>query len=261
MSALGLQKSCAGYRGFTLIELIVVLVVLSILAVMGAQFVVSSTQNYEATRTRALLVNTGRAALERMNRQLRGALPYSVQITNGGDCVRFMPIAGGGTYASPVPDAANGAAASASIAVLPHGVEFGSANWVSIGAMSAGELYSGNQSIAALSGRSATSLTLDGAKSWARNSINRRFYLLDNPQAFCVVNNELRFYSNLTRTDANVNTGGDSDLLAKQVNAPTPFALSPESENRNTLVLIDISFVSGGESVEFQQQVMIRNVP
>jgi MSHA biogenesis protein MshO len=148
--------------------------------------------------------------------------------------------------------------------VLPHGVEFGSANWVSIGAMSAGELYSGNQSIAGLSGRSATSLTLGGAKVWARNSINRRFYLLDNPQAFCVVNNELRFYSNLTRTDANVNTGGDSDLLAKQVNAPplsSHFTLSPLSENRNTLVFIDISFVSGGESVEFQQQVMIRNVP
>lgn len=261
MSAPGLQKSCAGYRGFTLIELIVVLVVLSILAVMGAQFVVSSTQNYEATRTRALLVNTGRAALERMNRQLRGALPYSVQITNGGNCVRFMPIAGGGIYSSPVPDVANAAAASASIAVLPHGVEFGSANWVSIGAMSAGELYSGNQSIAGLSGRSATNLTLGGAKVWARNSINRRFYLLDNPQAFCVAANQLRFYPNLNRTDANVDLTGNFDLMAAQVNAPAPFSLSPGSENRNTLVFIDISFVSGGESVEFQQQVMIRNVP
>lgn len=262
MRAPGLRKSCFANRGFTLIELIVVLVVLSILAVMGAQFVVSSTQNYEATRTRALLVNTGRVSLERMNRQLRGALPYSVQITNGGNCVRFMPIAGGGNYTNPVPDAANGAAATAIISVLPHEQEFGDANWVSIGAMSSAEIYGANPaSLAPLASRSTNSLTLGAAKQWQRNSINRRFYLLDSPQAFCVVGNDLRFYPNVDRTAATVNTNSDSDLLARQVNAPAPFTLSPASENRNTLVLINISFVSGGESISFDQQVMIRNVP
>jgi MSHA biogenesis protein MshO len=262
MRASVLQKSCTGHRGFTLIELIVVLVILSILAVMGAQFVVSSTQIYESTRTRALLVNSGRAALERMSRQLRGALPYSVQITNGGSCVRFMPIAGGGIYASPVPDMANGAAASANINVLSHQVEFGNASWVSIGAMSSAEIYgAGPASLAPLAGRSGSSLTLGGAKQWARNSINRRFYLLDNPQAFCVVADELRFYANQNIADANVNLASSYDLLAKQVSAVQPFTLSPGSENRNSLVLMEMSFVSGGEAVSFDQQVMIRNVP
>lgn len=265
MRALGLQKSGAGHRGFTLIELIVVLVVLSILAVMGAQFVVSSTQNYEATRTRALLVNTGRAALERMSRQLRGALPYSVQITNGGNCVRFMPIAGGGIYSGSVPDAANLAPASGSVQVLygDPATEFGVPEWVSIGAMNENDIYGSSPASLAEYINISGSTLMFSAKQWQRNSINRRFYLLANPEAFCVVNGQLRYFANPGQASGNVDTTANSDLLATQVqvNAATPFSLSPGSENRNTLVFIDISFTSGGESVDFQQQVMIRNVP
>lgn len=255
------NKSSRAIAGFTLIELIVVMVVLSLLAVIGSQFVISSMQSYEQTRTRALLANTGRQALERMSRQLRGALPYSVRVTNNNACLEFMPIAGGGSYLSAVPDNTNGATGSASVAVLPHSQEFGGAHWISIGALSATEIYGPGNSVAGLAGRSANNLTLSGAKTWQRNSINRRFYLLDNPQAFCVVGTELRFYPNQTIASASVNLGGSFDLLANNVNAPAPFSLTQGSENRNTVVQINIGFVSAGESLNFQQQVMIRNVP
>lgn len=247
-------------KGFSLIELIVVIVILSILAVFGAQFVVSTTQNYEQTRTRALLVNTGRQALERMSRQLRGALPYSVIATNGDTCIKFMPIAGGGIYLTPVPDAANGAAASASIGVANHLEEFGSAQWVSIGALAANEIYGSGDSLQSLASRSNVVLTLSGAKQWLRNSINRRFYLLDNPHAFCVVGSQLHFYPNAGMALGSVDQSGTFDLMANNVSAGS-FNLTAGSENRNTIVLIDLDFTSGGETVNFQQQVMIRNVP
>lgn len=247
--------------GFSLIELVVVIVILSLLAVIGSEFVVSSTQSYQQTRTRALLANTGRQALERMSRQLRGALPYSVRLTNNGMCVEFMPIAGGGNYLSTLPDSANGAPASATIAVSPHSEEFGTALWVSIGALASGEIYGPGVSAQGLSARSANSLTLSGTKTWQRNSINRRFYLLDNPQAFCVVGTQLRFYPNQNMASASVDLGSSFHLLANSVNAPAPFSLTQGSENRNTIVQMNIAFESGGETLGFQQQVMIRNVP
>lgn len=246
--------------GFSLIELIVVIVILSILAVFGSQFVITTTQNYEQTRTRALLVNTGRQALERMSRQLRGALPYSVIATDGNTCIKFMPIAGGGIYLTPVPDSANNASASASIDVTNHLEEFGSARWVSIGALAANEIYAPAPSVVGLAARTGTNLTLAASTSWQRNSINRRFYLLDNAQAFCVVGSQLHFYPNAGMALISVDQSGTFDLMANNVSAGA-FNLTTGTEDRNTIAVINLDFTSGGETVNFQQQVMIRNVP
>lgn len=250
-------------KGFTLIELVTVLVILSILAVIGSRFVVSATRSYQLTQHRAQLTNTGRLALERMTRQLRGALPHSVRITDGGECLQFFPIAAGGNYLADVPSLANQAAAANTIAVMPHEVSFGEAQYVGIGAMSSEELYgAAPASLAVLSGRSPTLLTLSGNKEWARNSISRRFYLLDEPQAFCLRQNQLRFYRGLNPADPSVT--GSFDLLANNA-APVlshpGFALSAGSENRSINVSIRLAIGSGDEQVSFIQEVLIRNVP
>lgn len=256
-------------RGFTLIEVITVIVVLSILSVLGTGFVLNATKSYQSTQTRARLINTGRQAVERMTRQLRIALPYSVRLTNSNMCLEFMPIASGGNYSDYVPDAVNAATPKTSLLVSPHSIDFGAAQFVSIGAMAATELYgSSPASRATLSSRTSTQLTFTPAKGWARNSVNKRFYLLDKPQAFCVVNNQLRFYSDQDVTSATVDTSSASSLLADNVTgSTTPFALTAGSENRNTLVQLNItimqgtSIAQGAESVVFNHVVMIRNVP
>lgn len=260
-------------RGFTLVEVIAVIVILSILSVLGARFVLESTKAYQSNQTRSRLVNTGRQALERMTRQLRISLPYSVRLTNSNMCLEFMPIASGGIYRGGlngtgdaykdyVPDAVNSAAASPTIVVAPHTIDFGTAQFVSIGAMAASELYGSNPvSRATLSSDSNTLLTLTGGKSWQRNSPNKRFYLLTKPQAFCVVGNQLRFYSDQDETSPSVDTGGAFSLLAENVTAVAPFALTAGSENRNTVVQFNIAFTQNAESVSFNHSVMIRNVP
>lgn len=248
--------------GFTLIELIVVMVILGILASIGFGFVIKVMDNYQATQRRALILNTARPALERMTRQLRDALPYSVRIVNSGNCVEFMPIAAGGNYLDQVPDQANGAPASASIAVSPYVIDFGVAHYVTIGALAATEIYgAGAASRASYSSGTATTVQLSAAKQWLRNSINQRFYLLDNAQAFCVVGDELRFYEGINANDASVTVSSGYSLLAKSVQATTPFVLEMGSENRNTLVTMDITFSKDSESMNFVQRVMIRNVP
>ncbi len=249
-------------QGFTLIEVITVVVILSILAVLGSKFVVDSTKSYQTTQTRSRLVNTGRQAVERMSRQLRVALPYSVRITNSNACLEFMPIVSGGNYTNPVADTVNGVTAAATLAVSPHTIDFGTAQFVSIGAISSAEVYGlGAASRAGLSSRTVTELTLSAAKTWQRNSLNKRFYLVDFPQAFCVVANQLRFYGNQDAASASVDTSSTYSVMADNISSATPFGVTAGSENRNVNVLFNLTFTRSGESVAINQSVMIRNVP
>jgi|GEM_PF-438762 len=264
-------------QGFTLIEIISVIVVLSILAALGARFVLESTNSYRSTQIRSLLTNTGRQAIEHMTRQLRIALPYSVRLTNPSTpnnnmCIEFMPIVSGGNYRGAlvnnsyteyVPDAVNLATASGTLIVSPHTIDLGSPQFVSIGAMAPNELYGLNPlSRATLNSRTNTQLNFTPAKGWARNSLNKRFYLLDRPQAFCVVGNQLRFYPDQDASAADVNLTAAFSLLAENVTGTTtPFALTAGSENRNTVVQFTIVFAQGSESITYNHSVMIRNVP
>ena len=248
--------------GFTLVELIAVIVILSIVASIGTGFVVKTTEAYQRTQARALLVNTSRQAIERMTRQLRIALPYSIRILNSGTCVEFMPIAAGGNYFSQVPDAVNGAVATISIPASPVVVDFGTPRHLTIGAMQPTEIYGANVgSRATYSGYASGRLELSATKLWLRNSINRRYYLLDNPQAFCVISSELRFYSNLALTDTLSPPTGSFDILARNVTVAAPFSLQNGAENRNTRINISLAFAQNGETINYTQGVLIRNVP
>ncbi|MGS2723582.1 PulJ/GspJ family protein [Porticoccus sp. GXU_MW_L64] len=246
--------------GFTLIELITVIVLLAIIATIGSSFVVSSTESYQQVQSRAKLVNKSRQAMERMTRQLRGAVPNSIQLFAANTCIKFLPMASGGFYINPVPDSANSAAASTSIASADYRVDFGSARFAIIGALNSNDIYSGGASATLASpiaqGGSQNGLNLASAQSWTRNSINRRFFLADNPQAFCVVGNELHFLQGNTLGWVPSGTG---DLMAQQVAGS--FTLQAGTESRGTIVDIDLNFTEGGETVNLQQQVTIRNVP
>ncbi|WEF34783.1 prepilin-type N-terminal cleavage/methylation domain-containing protein [Pseudoduganella chitinolytica] len=85
-------------RGFTLVEAIVVIVITGIVATFTAVFIRLPVQGYVDTAERLALADGADTALGRINRELRLALPNSVQVSNGGTTLQFVLTKAGGRY-------------------------------------------------------------------------------------------------------------------------------------------------------------------
>lgn len=92
-------------RGFTLIELVMVILLLGIMATFTSQFIGIGTQIYGDASSREQLMSDARFAMERLNRELRDAVPGSERIEDQdgnwldeGACLRFWPISASSRY-------------------------------------------------------------------------------------------------------------------------------------------------------------------
>ncbi|WP_279462939.1 PilW family protein [Aeromonas dhakensis] len=91
--------------GFTLIELVMVILLLGIMATFASQFIGIGSQIYGDASSREQLMSDARFAMERLNREVRNALPGSERIetldgswTDSGPCLRFWPISTSSRY-------------------------------------------------------------------------------------------------------------------------------------------------------------------
>ena len=87
-------------NGFTLIELVVVILLLGVMATFTSQFIGIGTQIYGDASSREQLMSDARFAMERLNRELRDAVPGSVTLSSNGSCVQFWPIKAAARYVS-----------------------------------------------------------------------------------------------------------------------------------------------------------------
>lgn len=89
-------------RGVTLIEMVAVIVLIAIIGTTIGAVILPAAQSYEAQKRRAALVDSAEAALRRMARDIRLALPNSLRVTDSGSGASFalemIPTADGGRY-------------------------------------------------------------------------------------------------------------------------------------------------------------------
>ena len=76
--------------GFTFVELVTVIVLMSIISLAGVEIIRYTAEAYSKMLGRQTLGNTARIAIDRISRELRGALPGSTRTAN--NCIEFMPI-------------------------------------------------------------------------------------------------------------------------------------------------------------------------
>jgi MSHA biogenesis protein MshO len=267
-------------RGFTLIELVTVIVILGVLATGITSFLRFGTQSYTDAVDRNAVISTARFVVERLNREVRNALPNSIR-TNGDDnqCLEFVPIDKSVVYLDiPVlPEAA-----SNNIDVLMLAGDLSSTTqYVAVYALNSDDIYNKEAGVieefssVANSGdrQVVSSISFANSIRFKDESPTERLYLIGSPVSYCVENQAIYRYQSYGFGPYNSDgrplstTDTKKILMAEYVDNYSssgnilPFQTSPASLQRNGLALIRLKFARNLEEIVFNNEIQVPNVP
>lgn len=236
--------------GFTLIELITVIVILGVLATAISSFIRFGTQVYTETTARDQLVSSARFAIERMNRDIRNALPNSLRKVDVGieKCLEFIPILESTIYTDipVIPEAATD-----KITVIRFDEIFDS-NWnVVVYPLIPDDVYINNGKVYGVESILNTGdewvITLENSVRFKEDSPTQRLYFINGSVKYCLSG------ETLTRNGV---------LMAQDVhNINPPFEVIAPTLQRNGMVQIHLLFEKNNEQVTFNNEVQVLNVP
>jgi len=239
--------------GFTLIELITVIVILGVLATAISSFIKLATQIYSETTARDQLVSSARFAIERLNREVRNALPNSLRLTDSDQCLEFTPIIESTTYTD-IPVAPEGS--SNTVDVIEFDKLFAgtlNTNWsVVVYPLNDDDVYGSNNKVFAVSSIGPPNdkrvITLDNSVLFAEDSPTQRLYFINESERvkYCLQNNSL-FRNGI--------------LMAQDIHNTSPFDIQPATLQRNAMVDIHFMFEKNNETVTFNNEIQVLNVP
>lgn len=245
--------------GFTLIEMIAVILILAITTVTGTSIIIALIKGQAFVKKQSQVLIDSQLTMDRLAKQLRLALPFSLRETNGNQCLTFLPVIASGFYLDEVPDQNNGfppAGRTVPINTSFYEISEGDATFLSIGANSSSEIYgNASPSLVSIRDRSNTSITLDQDYRWRRNSSGQRFFITDQAQAFCLVDNQLRYYINVSQQSSQVNLSGSYDLLMRDVDSGAR-ALRVGSSN-NCQHCVDIQLVFRAQDIALEKNITV----
>jgi MSHA biogenesis protein MshO len=258
-----LRKNAAG---FTLIEMITVIIIIGTLSAAISTYVKFSTEIYTNSTAREQLSASVRFALERFSRDIRNALPNSLRLTNSDQCIEFTPIVESTTYTKiPVPPASM----SNTVEVISFNTAFNSASDLKIVVypLKPADVYPPIPSnidkihdVASIAQTNADEwiITLDNQVHFAEQSPTQRLYFVDsNPVTnnidtvtYCLQGNTLTRNATLIAQD-----------IVNADSATPPFEILAATLQRNAMVQINLILQKNNETITFNHEIQVLNVP
>lgn len=264
--------------GFTLVELIIVMVLVGIMAAVSTVFILQPFQASQDLERRAALVDAADVALNRVVREVRGALPNSVRLIDAGH-VEFIETCASGRYRRWADPGGTGPAATAvfdpSASAGTFQILGGLQGIESAGSVSAicgaGGLLSvfntGQPGFNAYNGENLAdiqqidngllSYQVGAGSGFAAHSPRQRFHVVTGPVSFVCEDGALWRYAGYALGDA---VSGPRNKVAGNV-ADCEFSYATGSAARRGLLKVRLQLQQGGESVLLHAQAQVLNVP
>ena len=265
-------------QGFTLIELVTVIVILGVLATGISSFLRFGTQSYTHAVDRDAVISSARFVVERLNREVRNALPNSIR-TNGdkNQCLEFVPIDKSVVYLD-IPVAPEAPSNSIDVLML-QGDLSSTTQYVAVYALNSEDIYNQEAGVieefstVANSGFRDVPSTISFANSvsFKEESPTERLYLIGSPVSYCVEGQAIYRYQTYgfgpynSNGTPNSNTDPEKVLMAEYVDnyavTEFPFQTTPATLQRNGLALIRLKFARNLEDIVFNNEIQVPNVP
>lgn len=275
--------------GITLIELITVMLLLGILAVGVTSYLrLGATMYTEATSVQQVLQQS-RFALERLTREVRGAVPGSVRVggnsNNSINCVEFAPVAQSGIYRDLPLFPINRDWIAVTTIDIDTDWSVNNSQRLVVYATDARHVYDLSQARSADIATNQSAMddadgnahtrrirllnNRPGQTNFALESPQKRFYIANRPVSFCRQGNELHRYSNYGFSTAQPlppNVAGE--LMAVGINngneAMFRYNTANVSLTRSAILHVFWRLspaVDVGQDLSFNHEIHVPNVP
>jgi MSHA biogenesis protein MshO len=268
--------------GFTLVELITVLVLLGISVVGLSTLLGNMSGIYLQSTQREQLLSQSRFVLERLNRELRDAVPNSLRVSNSSSwsCLEFVPFSAVVRYRTIAlrPDTLT---TMDVVSLEPNfALAVSAGQWLLVYPTSPADIYAVSSQKVQLHNTPLVNddsidetyrLQFSQAFGFGTASPATRAYLLNSPVSFCALGNEIRRYEGYGLQSSQPVPGSglsNGALMARQISndlATRPvFELLPDALTRNSLVQIQLELTSeqdSGTVLSYSHLVQVSNVP
>jgi MSHA biogenesis protein MshO len=231
-------------RGFTLVELIMVIVLLGIVATISTQFVGYSVQGAIDISDRQQKALKAVVLSERISRELRQAIPGSLELEVDGNCLRFVSSENGGIYKEEFEDGNR--------VYKPVAPDVDTNDEMVVVASPSGQLTE-----------------LGDLSSPTDGSPAARFYVVGEVVLYFLDESVSRLYrqsfSDLSST-CSVSDSSTASLLATGIKTGGDPLFNVEAPDLKRNALVNVSFIiqnsdSDNEPLSFSQTLQVRNVP
>lgn len=269
--------------GFTLVEMVTVILILGILVVGVSSFVIFGTRIFVESTSIDQVLSQSRFAIERLTRELRGALPNSIRLSTNGtssQCLEFVPIQASASYTQ-VP--IHPAVKQSSAQVFSASQVISAGEFMTVYPLTAADIYT-NPLAPISDGRifsidsvssSAGVTTVDFGRNvrFDEASPRKRYFVVNQPVSYCVFEGGALGGSMYRYTGYGIDNAtqplpsamGSGVLMAENIvnslSTDAPFRISPSNLRNNAIVQIQPQFVVNGQNFRYQHQVQVINVP